>query len=201
MAAHPEKTERVSEPVYPLFLRLSGRLVVVVGAGQVAEKKIEKLIDAGARLRIVAPSFSDAVRALGQAAGCELLARRFQSADLDGAWLAIACTDDAETNRRVGEACDERRLFCLAVDDLTHASCFGGAEIRREPFTVAISSSGAAPALARLMREIIELALPEGDWVAEATALRDRWKHDGTPMASRFPELVRAFAARVDLLR
>jgi siroheme synthase-like protein len=186
----------VSEPVYPLFLRLTGRLVVVVGGGPVAEQKIQKLIDAGARLRIVAPSLSDAVRALGHTAGSELRARRFQSADLDGAWLAIACTDDAETNRRVGDACDERRLFCLAVDDLAHATCFGGAEIRREPFTVAISTGGAAPALARLLREIIELALPEADWVAEATALRERWKRDGAAMTSRFPELVRAFAAR-----
>lgn len=191
----------MSEPVYPLFLRLRGRLVVVVGAGPVAEKKIEKLIDAGARLRIVAPSISDAVRALAQAAGGELLARRFEDADLDGAWLAIACTDDADTNRRVGDACDERNLFCLAVDDLAHASCFGGAEIRREPFTIAISTGGAAPALARLVREILEHALPEAEWVAEATAMRDRWKREATPMASRFPELVRAFAARSALLR
>ena len=191
----------MNEPVYPLFLRLSGRLVVVVGAGQVAEKKIEKLIEAGASLRIVAPSFSDAVRALAQAGGGELLARRFEPADLDGAWLAIACTDDAETNQRVSDACGERRLFCLAVDDLAHASCFAGAEIRREPFTVAISTGGAAPALARLVREIIELALPDADWVREATLLRERWKGDATPMASRFPELVRAFAARAALLR
>lgn len=186
----------MSDPVYPLFLRLSGRLVVVVGAGEVAEKKIEKLIEAGARLRIVAPSLSDAVRAQGQVVGSELLARPFQEADLDGAWLVITSTDDPETNRRVSDACNERRLFCLAVDDLAHASCFAGAEIRREPFTIAISTGGAAPALARLVREIVELALPEADWVAAATTLRERWKRDALPMASRFPELVRAFAER-----
>lgn len=186
----------MSEPVYPLFLRLRGRLVVVVGAGEVAEKKIEKLIEAGALLRIVAPSISDTVRALCQVAGSELLARPFQQADLDGAWLVITSTDDQDTNRLVSEACERRRVFCLAVDDLAHASCFAGAEIRRAPFTVAISTGGAAPALARLVREIIVLALPEADWVAEATALRNRWKQTATPMASRFPELVRAFAER-----
>jgi uroporphyrin-III C-methyltransferase / precorrin-2 dehydrogenase / sirohydrochlorin ferrochelatase len=186
----------VSEPVYPLFLLLEGRLVVVVGAGEVAEKKIEKLIDAGAVLRIVAPSISPGVRALGHAAGSEVLARRFESADLDGAWLVIACTDDPATNAEVGDACRERRLFCMAVDDLANASCFAGAEIRREPFTIAISTGGAAPALARLVREIIELALPEADWVAEATRLREEWKRDATSMTSRFPALVRAFAAR-----
>ncbi len=187
----------MSEPVYPLFLRLRGRLVVVVGAGEVAEKKIEKLIEAGARLRIVAPSISHAVRALGQASGSELLARPFEDADLCGAWLVIASTDDVETNRQVSNACEKLRLFCLAVDDLANASCFAGAEIRRDPFTVAISTGGAAPALARLVREIIELALPEADWVAHATALRERWKQTATPMASRFPDLLRAFAERV----
>jgi uroporphyrin-III C-methyltransferase / precorrin-2 dehydrogenase / sirohydrochlorin ferrochelatase len=197
LASAPPQTAHVTEPVYPLFLRLQGRLVVVVGAGEIAEKKIEKLIEAGARLRIVAPSISDAVRAFGQASGSELLARPFEETDLDGAWLVITSTDDPEANRRVSDACEERRLFCLAVDDLAHASCFAGAEIRREPFTVAISTGGAAPALARLVREIIELALPEADWVAEASALRDGWKRSATPMASRFPELVRAFAERV----
>lgn len=186
----------MSELVYPLFLRLTGRLVVVVGAGRVAEQKIEKLIEAGAKLCIVAPVVSDGVRALAEARGSEIRARPFQSTDIDGAWLVVACTDDATANAEVSRACEARRVFCLAVDDIAHASCFGGAEVRREPFTIAISTGGAAPAVARLVREIIELVLPADDWVAEATALRDRWKRDATPMGSRFPELVRALAER-----
>jgi siroheme synthase-like protein len=113
---------------------------------------------------------------------------------VDGAWLVFAATGDASVQRRVADAAGERRVFCVAVDDPANASAYSGAVVRRPPFTVAISSSGAAPALTRLVREVIEHVLPGERWVERATELRAKWLADGTPMGDRFAELVREMA-------
>jgi siroheme synthase-like protein len=108
----------------------------------------------------------------------------------------VAATSDAGVQRAATDAAEERRLFILAVDDIANATAYSGAIVRRPPFTVAISSSGQTPALTRLLREILEDALPPADWVARAKALRARWLAAGTPHGARFAELVRDFAAR-----
>jgi siroheme synthase-like protein len=180
----------------PLFLKLEGRTVVVVGAGAVAEHKIAALLQARARVRAVAPDATAELRRLAREETIEWRERSFEEADVEGAWLVVAATDDADTQRRVAAAAEARRLFVVAVDDPANASAYSGAVVRRPPFVVAISSSGAAPALVRLVREIIEQALPGDDWVAHAKALRAKWQADGTPMGDRFGALVREFKAR-----
>lgn len=179
--------------LYPLFLKLEGRDVLVLGAGAVAEKKIEGLVAAGAKVRVVSPEATAAVRDLAARGEITWAARRFEVPDVAGAWLVVAATTDAEAQRAAAEAAEAHRVFIIAVDDLPNTSAYSGAVIRRDPFLVAISSSGEAPALARLLRQVLEQALPEADWVDAARALRERWKADGTPMGSRFGELVRAF--------
>ena len=180
-------------PLYPLFLLLGGRPVVVLGAGAVAERKIEELIAAGAEVRVVAPEATDRVRALAAASSVTWEKRAFVPTDLDAVWLVVSATGDAEVQRRIFEEAEARQVFVLAVDDLPHGSAYGGAIIRRPPFIVSISSSAEAPALTRLLREVIEQALPDDRWVTAARTLRVRWKSEKTPMASRFGELLRAF--------
>lgn len=182
----------MTEPLFPLFLRLEGKDVLVVGAGAIAERKIEDLVLAGARVRVVAKAATPAVTAMG----VSLELRAFEAADIDGAWLIIAATADAETQKWVSDLAAAARIFTVAIDDLPNGSAFSASVLRRGPFTVAISSSGEAPALSRLLREVIEQALPAADWIDAARALRETWKRDGTPMASRFPDLVRAFKER-----
>jgi uroporphyrin-III C-methyltransferase/precorrin-2 dehydrogenase/sirohydrochlorin ferrochelatase len=182
--------------VYPIFLKLGGRDVIVVGAGAVAERKIASLVEAGARVRVVAPDASEAVRRLADTGAIEWRPRRFVETDADGAWLAIAATPDPEVQRQVAAACEARRTFVVAVDDPAHASAYSGAIVRRPPFTVAISSSGETPALTRLVREIIEHVLPADDWIQHAKAIRAQWIADGTPFGERFGLLVRELAAR-----
>lgn len=179
------------ERVFPLFLRLAGRRVLVVGAGSVAARKVAALVEAGAVVHVVAPQSS-----LARSARIQWDARPFAVEDVQGAWLVVAATSDPSVQRAVYEACEAARIFCVAVDDVPNASAFNGSVIRRDPFTIAISSSGAAPALTRLVREIIEHVLPEEEWVERARALRARWKAEKTPMGSRFAELVREIAAR-----
>lgn len=186
----------MSPRLLPLFLKLEGRAVLVVGAGSVAERKIEDLVDAGARVRVVAIEATARARELADAGRIELSLRPFATTDLEGAWLCFAATSDAEAQALVARTAEARSVFCVAVDDLPNTSAYSASVIRRDPFTIAISSSGAAPALSRLLREVLEQALPDQGFVEAATALRERWRAEGTPMASRFGELVRAFKAK-----
>ncbi len=185
--------------IYPLFLKLGGRPVLVVGAGAVAERKIEGLLEAGARVLVVAPSATARVEALARDGAIEWQRRAFVEGDLEGRWLVIAATSDADVQGRVGSSCANRRIFCVAVDDPPNASAYAGAVVRRPPFTVALSSSGETPALTRLLREVIELALPSDEWIAHARELRRRWRSEKTPMGARFAELVRELARRSDI--
>lgn len=185
-----------SGPVYPVFLRLEGRLALVVGAGSVAERKIASLVEAGARVRVVAPEATEAVRRLASEGTVEWLPRRYEDGDLEGVWLVVAATPDAAVQRAVGDAALGRRVFCIAVDDPPNATAYSGAVVRRAPFLIAISSSGATPALTRLVREIIEEVLPGEEWVEHAKRLRARWLAERTPMGERFSQLVAEFKRR-----
>jgi uroporphyrin-III C-methyltransferase/precorrin-2 dehydrogenase/sirohydrochlorin ferrochelatase len=189
-------TPAPDEALYPLFLKVRGRAVLVVGAGPAAERKVASLLESGALVRLVAPEATPELRRLAGEGRLEWRARPFEPADADGAWLIVAATGDVAVQASVAQTGEARATFVLAIDDPRHASAYGGAIVRRPPFVVAISSSGATPALSRLVREIIEAALPGDDWIARARELRARWKAEGTPMAERFAALVRDFKPR-----
>jgi siroheme synthase-like protein len=182
--------------LHPVFLDVSGRDVLVVGGGLVAERKVTELLDAGASVRVVAPEATQRLDELAATGNIALERRPFAEGDVDGSWLVVAATDRDAVQRGVAAACESARIFCIAVDDPTNASAYGGSVVRRGGVTIAISTSGEAPAVAKLMREVLEQALPEESWREAARELRDRWKREGTPMESRFAELVRAFKAR-----
>lgn len=185
----------MSEPrvLFPLFLDVTAKRVLVVGGGAVAARKVADLIAARAAVRVIAPEI---VTEITDTKAVAVQLREFEERDVDGAWLVFAATDDAAVQQRVASACEAARVFCVAVDDPPNASAYGGAILRRGPVTVAISTSGEAPALARLLREVLEQALPEEGFVDAARALREKWRTEKTPMASRFGELVRAFKER-----
>jgi siroheme synthase-like protein len=186
-----------AEPhLWPLFLKLEGRTVLVVGGGSVAERKIHALLDARARVRVVAPDASPEVRRLAQEGAIDWRARAFEPEDADGAWVALAATSNPEVQRSVSDAAAARRLFLVAADDPVHASAYSGAVVRRMPLTIAISSSGTTPALTRLLREIIEEVLPGPDWIEHAQRLRAQWIVSAKPMGERFGDLVRELASR-----
>jgi siroheme synthase-like protein len=182
--------------LFPLFLKLDRRNVLVVGAGAMAERKVRSLLEAGAQVRLVAPDATAELRRLATERALEWAPRPFDVADLEGAWLVVAATGHPETQRRIATAAEARRVFLLAVDDPPNASAYSGAVVRKFPFLIAISSSGAAPALTRLLREIIEQVLPGDTWIEHAKALREKWTVDGTPMGERFGSLVREFKER-----
>lgn len=199
MSDAPDRAEpKTGRVLLPLFLDVAGRTVLVVGAGAVATRKAADLVAAGAVVKVVAPRVTDELLASAAAAPRSVVVaqRPFDERDLAGAWLVIAATDDASVQARVAAACEAAHVFCVAVDDPPNASAYGGAVVRRGPVTIALSTSGEAPALARLMREVLEQMLPDEGYVEAARALRERWRAEKTPMASRFGELVQAFKER-----
>jgi uroporphyrin-III C-methyltransferase/precorrin-2 dehydrogenase/sirohydrochlorin ferrochelatase len=182
--------------LYPLFLKLEGRAVLLIGAGPVAERKATSLLAAGARLQVVAPEATDLIRQLSSEKVIDWRQRAFEDSDVDGVWLVVAATSDADLQRRATAVANARRVFVVAVDDPANATAYSGAVVRRPPFTIAISSSGATPALTRLVREIIEQVLPREEWIHHAKQLRAKWLAEGTPTHDRFAELVKALKER-----
>ena len=174
--------------LYPLFLHLRGRAVLLAGGGKVAAGKLSGLLDAGAQVTVVAPQILPDL----ERPGVRLLRRAFEPADLDGKWYAVAAAP-AEVNRQVAAAAAERRIFVNAVDDTQSASAFLGGVVRKGGVTVCVSTDGRAPALAGLLREALDAVLPDDleEWVAAAVRLRGRWRADGVPMAERRPQLLR----------
>jgi siroheme synthase-like protein len=187
---------REDADLYPVFLKLEARAVLVVGAGEIAERKVVGLLGARARIRVVSPTATAAIQQLASAGKIDWQARAFDAADVSDAWLVIAATGDARAQKEVAAAAEERRCFVIAVDDPGHASAYSGAIVRRPPFTIAISSSGATPALTRLVREVIEHVLPGEDAIERAKRLRAKWRTEGKPTGERFDELVRELTKR-----
>jgi siroheme synthase-like protein len=173
--------------LHPVFLDLQGRKVVVVGAGNVAVSKLPALLEAGARVTVVAPEVHPGIAE----ARVEVLPRAFVPFDLDGAWFVVAAATP-EVNREVAEAAEDRRIFVNAVDDLKSATAYLGGVLRRGEITVAISTGGAAPALAGLLREGLDALVPAeiDTWVDAARQLRVEQKAAGVPMTERRPALL-----------
>ena len=177
---------------FPLFLRLAGRRVLVVGGGGVALEKARALRLAGARVRVVAPEVH-----AGLSDVADVIERRpFVDADVDDAWLVIAAATP-EVNRAVGLVAAERRVFVVAVDDLENCTAIGAAQLRRGALTLAISSDGRAPALVALLRRALERLIPDevAQWVELAERSRGAWKAARVPFEERRPLLLRALNA------
>ena len=175
------------DDMYPAFLRLDARKVVLVGGGRVAVGKLASLLEAGARVTVVAPD----VRPELVRPGVTIVRRAFEAGDLDGAWWVVAAAQP-DINRQVLQAAESHRVFVNAVDDPAHATAFAGGVVRRDGVTIAISTDGRAPALAGLLREALDAWLP-GDldaWLEAADEARRAWRDQRVPMKDRRPQLL-----------
>lgn len=144
----------------PLFHNLRGRLVLLVGGGDVALRKARLLGEAGARLRVVAPVIEPELLSLLEQGGGEALHQGYSPEQLEGAQLVIAATDDGELNARVSRDAQARSLPVNAVDAPEHCTVIFPAIVDRSPLMIAVSTGGHAPVLARLTRARLETLFP-----------------------------------------
>jgi len=160
--------------LFPLFADLRGRRVLVVGAGPVAARKVGALLQASADVAVGAPALCPELAGLAAQGRLRHLAGGFRPEWLDGAWLAVAATDDAALNDAVAQAAQSKRIFCNVVDDARRSSFQVPAIVDRSPLIVAISSSGSAPMLARRLRERLEALMDHSLGPLAALAERHR---------------------------
>ncbi len=171
----------------PIFCRLDNKPVLLVGGGEVAERKARLLLDAGAQLTVVAPELDPELAELAANGNIEWLAGEFASEQLAGKWLVVAATDRREVNALVYQSANQARIFANVVDDPKRSSFIMPSIIDRSPLMVAISSGGKAPVLARLLREKLEALLPQhlGAVATFAGSLRERVKARFATMGER----------------
>lgn len=182
--------------LYPLFANLEDRSVLVVGGGAVAERKIAGLLRAQARVRVGAPEWTPQIDEWISARRVDPIVGEFSPEWLDGAWLVIAATGDKRINRLVATEAQARQLLVNVVDDVELSSFHVPAVVDRAPLQIAISSAGAAPMLARLVRERLETLLDHalGPMAALFARYRDaiRTRYPDLPVRRRFYERVLA---------
>jgi len=145
--------------LFPMFVDLRGRAVLVIGGGEVATRKVLALLQAGARVRVHALAWATGLEAMSRQGQVERLDGAFDPTWLDDAWLVVAATDDGTLNREVAAAAQARHRWVNVVDDAALSSYQVPAVIDRAPLQIAISSAGAAPMLARQLRERLEIEL------------------------------------------
>ena len=140
---------------YPLFADLGGRRCVVVGGGLVAQRKVTTLLGFGAQVTVVSPVVTRRLAAYARQGKIRHARRVFRPADLRGAWLVYAATDDARINALVSRTTRQRRIFANIVDQTPLCSFIAPAIFRRGPLTVAVSTAGSSPSLAKKLRSEI----------------------------------------------
>ncbi len=155
--------------LFPMFMKLTGKQCLVVGAGKVGEPKISGLIDTGARLHVVAIEAGSQVREWAGAGKIDLELRAFTARDLDGKFLTVAATASDSLNRLIYREAQQRGVLCNVVDVPEYCDFFYPAVVRRGDLQIAISTAGQSPSLAQKLRHQLERQFGPGyaEWVEQ----------------------------------
>lgn len=180
----------------PIFCQLQHKACLLVGGGEIAERKARLLLDAGAALTVNAVGFTPQFHLWAEEGRLTLAEGEFSPALLAEKWLVIAATDRLEVNALVYQCANQQRVFCNVVDDPKRASFIMPSIIDRSPIMVAVSSGGKAPVLARLLREKLEAMLPQhlGKLAQLGGSLRQRVKQRFSSLGARRRFWERLFA-------
>lgn len=178
-------------------MKLEGRLAVVVGGGNVAETKLSSLLNAGARIRVIAPAVTPQIAELVRERKIDWMPKEFAQADLEGAFLVVAATSAAGVNEAVFREAEARGLLCNAVDDVAHCHFYYGSVVQRGDLQIAISTNGKSPALAQRLRQELESQFgPEYElWLEWLSAAREALRASG-PSSDSTRRLLHELASR-----
>ena len=155
---------------YPVYLNLAGKRCVILGGGTIAQGKIAALREAGASIKIISPEATDGIKRAAQRGDVDFEQRPYREGDLEGAFIAVAATNVWHVNRQIFEEAEARGVLLNVVDDPDQCTFIAPSIVRRPPVTLAVSTGGASPALARKMRETLSEA-PALKWADLAGAL------------------------------
>jgi len=163
-------------PLFPAFLKISGRRCLVVGAGPIAEEKIESLLRARADVRVVAPIAAAKIRAWSDEGKIRWEERKFRPSDLAGVFLAVAATSSPALHAQIYKLARRRSVLCNVVDDPAHCDFYYGSVVRRGELQIAISTGGQSPALAQRLRKKLEqeFGVEYEQWLEEIGKIRER---------------------------
>lgn len=155
--------------LFPMFMKLTGRPCLVVGAGRVGEPKIAGLIDSGASIRVIAIAATEQVREWARAGKIDLEMRAFFKNDLDGKFLAVVATNSATLNQLIYREAQQRGVLCNVVDVPELCDFYYPAVVRRGDLQIAVSTAGQSPSLAQKIRQQLERQFGEGyaAWVKQ----------------------------------
>lgn len=144
-------------PLYPVNLKITNRLCVVIGGGVVAARKVGSLLFCGARVRVISPDVVDDIRQLAQAGKIELRQRNYARGDLQGVFLAIAATDRPDVQRQIADEAAGLSVLLNSADDPAVCDFQVPSKLRRGELLITISTGGASPALSKQIREKLEV--------------------------------------------
>ena len=172
----PAPKKEAAASLFPIFIKLEGRRCLVIGAGAVAEGKISGLLDAAAKVRVIAPEATEQVRAWAASGKIEYLARPCEPTDLDGMFLVVAATDSHELHENIHAEARARGVLCNVVDVPELCDFYYPAVAQRGALQIAVSTSGQSPALAqRLRKELEEQFGPEYEaWLRQLGEEREK---------------------------
>ena len=161
---------------YPIFLKLNGRRVVLIGGGVVAARKAQVLLAAGAHLVVIAKAINDNLTAFCRNENAELIKSEYSKDFLSGAVLAVAATNENELNKQIYKDCQELGLLCNVVDEPERCDFFVPSIVKRGSLQIAISTEGHCPAYAKHLRKKLERIFTDkhGEFLAELKAMRKR---------------------------
>ena len=160
--------------LFPMFVKLDSRKVLVVGAGNIAEQKISALLPTGANIHVVGREATHAIQKLAAAGSITLAQRAFRNRDLGGVFMAVVATSSSGLNLQIYRESQRRQILCNVVDVPDHCDFYYPAVVQRGDLQIAISTSGQSPSLAQQIRIRLERQYGPGyaEWVAELGATR-----------------------------
>jgi precorrin-2 dehydrogenase/sirohydrochlorin ferrochelatase len=147
-------------PLFPLFVDLKGKEILVVGGGKIATRKVEKLLPFGGKITVVAPQISKELKKLSKQGKIKIKRRRFLTGDLKNKDLVVVATDDINLQKKIFKLCSKKRIPVNSVDSPDYCSFIFGSLIVRGDLVIGITTSSKAPALSKEIRKLIEKHLP-----------------------------------------
>jgi precorrin-2 dehydrogenase/sirohydrochlorin ferrochelatase len=187
--------------LYPIFLNITNRKVVIIGGGEVALRKIRDLLKAGARISAISPVFHQEIIRLSKEQGdnLKLIKREYREGDLSDTSLAFSATDDPEINRMVFDEAEKRNIFINSADDPPHCSFIVPSSSQRGDLILALSTGGASPAMSARLRRELESYIPDNierilDVLREAREILKSEKDFSSLSASQRGELLKRIA-------